>query len=124
MIIINRLMWIAIFISISSCCDVIDTLTDVMLGDGGDAMSAVILDVAMLSDMEIVVMDAPQITLEFVVGVAYAVDVPAGLLDAIIIDAVPVIDAVPAIDIGMFAGENVHGLVAVMTPAEFTLLPP
>ena len=91
-------------------------LTDAMLGDGADTMSAVILGVAMLSDMEIVVMDAPQITLEFVLGVAYAVDVPAGLLDAIIIGAVP------AIDIGMFPDENVHGLAAVMIPVEFTLL--
>ena len=113
MIIINRLMWITIFTSISRPCVVTD---DVMLGDGADAMSAVILEVAMLSDMEIVVMDVPQITLEFVVGVAYAVDVPAGLLDAIIIDAVS------AIVINMFPDENVHGLAAVITPVEFTLL--
>ena len=100
--VINMLMCITIFIIISSRCDVIDALTDVMLGDGVDTISAVILDVAMLSDMEIVVMDTPQITLEFVRGV------------------VIIIDAVPAIDIGMFADESVHGLAAVIAPVEFT----
>ena len=107
MIIINRLMWIAIFSSISSRCDVIDALTDVMLGDGVDTMPAVTLDVDVLSGMEIVVMDASAITLEFVVGVTYAVGVLAGLLVATIIDVVPAI-----IDIGIFADENVNGLAA------------
>ena len=105
-------MWIATFISTSSRCDVIDTLTDVMLGDSVDTMSAAILGVIMLSDMEIVVMVTPQITLEFVVGVACAVGGLADLPDVIIIDVVSVID--------MFPDENVHGLVAVMTPVEFT----
>ena len=106
------LMCITIFIIISSRCDVIDALTGVMLGDGADTMSAVILDVAMLSDMEIVVMTTPEITLGFVVGVANAVGVLADLPDVIIIDVVSTID--------MFPDENVDGLAAVMTPVEFT----
>ena len=44
---------------------------DVMLGDGVDIMPAVILGVGMLPGMEIVVMNAAAITVEFVVGVAY-----------------------------------------------------
>ena len=109
----NRLIWTAIFISISSCCDVMDALTDVMLGDGVDMMSAVIPDVDMLSDMGIVVMITPEITLDFVLGIVYAVDVLGGLPD------VKIIGAVTAIDIGMFADENADGLA---TPLEFTLL--
>ena len=97
--VINRLMWIAIFISISSRGDMIDALTDVILGDG--------------ADMEIVVMVTPQITLEFVLGVAYAVGGLADLPDVKIIDVV---------SINMFPDENVHGLAAVITPVEFTLL--
>ena len=112
----SRLMWTAIFTSNSQPCAVTDVLTDAMLGVGVDTMSAVILDVAMLSDMGIVVMTTPEITLEFVVGVAYAVDMVPGELFIIIIDIVS------AIDIGMFADENVHGLAAVITPVEFTWL--
>ena len=43
-------------------------LADVMLGDAVGMMPAVILGVGMLPDMEVVVMNAPAITLEFVVG--------------------------------------------------------
>ena len=64
---INRLMWIAIFSIISHPLEVSDVLTGVILGDGVDMMTAVILDVDMLSGMEIVVMATPAITLEFVV---------------------------------------------------------
>ena len=81
----------------------IDALTDAMLGDGVDTMPAVALGV----DVEIVTMDAPAITLEFVVGVTYAVGVLAGLLVATIIDVVPAI-----FDIDMFADESVNGLTA------------
>ena len=90
------------FIIISSRGDMIDVPTDVILGDG--------------AGMEIVVMVTPQITLEFVVGVACAGDGLADLPDVIIIDIVSVID--------MFPDENVHGLVTLMIPVEFTLLSP
>ena len=58
-----------------------------------------------LPNMEIIVMAIPTIALEFV-GVAYAADVLADVLEAVIIAAVPAIDA------DMLAGENVNGLAA------------
>ena len=61
--------------------------------------------VYMLPDMEIIAMAIPTIALEFL-GVAYAADVLADVLEAVIIGAVPAIDA------DMLAGENVNGLVA------------
>ena len=67
--------------------------------------------VDMLSDTEIIVMPTPAITLEFVVGVAYAGDVLA----------VIIIEVVLAIDVVMLADENVIGLAALTTPLEFTL---
>ena len=90
------------FINISSRGDMIDVLTDVIPGDG--------------ADMEIVVMVTPQITLEFLVGVAYVVGVLADLPDCLIIDVVSAIDMLP--------DENIHGLAAMMTPLEFTWLAP
>ena len=115
MMVSNRLMWIAIFSSISHLV-VTDVLTDVMIGVGVDTVSAVILDVDMLHGVEMIVVTTPAITLEFVVGVTYAVDVLAGLPD------VKIIDVVSAIEIEIFADENVGGFEAVMTPLEFTLL--
>ena len=95
---ISRLMWIAIFSIISHPLEVSDVLTDVILGDGADMTTAVTLDVDFLSDMEIVVMATPAITLEFVVGLTYAEDVPADLL--------------------------ADSLAAAMTPSKFTLPAP
>ena len=115
MSIINRLMWIAMFTS-SYRCAVTEVLTGAVPGVSVDTMSAVTLDVDAWRGMEIVVMTTPAITLEFVVEVGYGADVMSGELSFIIIDIVS------AIDIGMFLDENLHGLVAVMIPVEFTLL--
>ena len=52
--------------------------------------------------------------LEFVVGIAYTIDLLAVLL----------INSVPAIAVDTLANENVNGLAAVMTPFEFTLPAP
>ena len=78
-----------------------------------DGMFGVGVD--MLSDMEIIAMATPAITLAFVVGVADAedvlVDLLAGALAVIIGDVVPAIGVVD-----MLADENVNGL-AVTLPA-------
>ena len=116
--VINRLMWIAIFSSTPQPCAVSDVLTDVMIGVGVGMVRTIMCGVDMLHGVGIVVVTAPVITLEFVVGVTYAVDMLVGLLVATIIDVVP------AIDIDILADESVDGLAAVMTPVEFTLLSP
>ena len=67
--------------------------------------------VDMLYVMEIIVTDTPNITLGFVVGVAYSVDV----LD------VAITDVVTAIEVDMLGDANANGLAVVMTPLEFTL---
>ena len=78
--------------------------------------------VDMLSDMEIIAMATPAVTLPFVVEVAYVegvlVDVLTGVLTVIISDVVSVID------VDMLADKNVNRLAAVMTPLEFTLPAP
>ena len=79
----------------------------------------IVVGVDMLSYIEIIAMTAPVITLGSMVGVAYAVDVLNNLLVA-----VPTIDIVSVTDVDMSADEGVHGLVAVMTPFEFTLPAP
>ena len=113
----NRLMWIAIFVSIfSHPCTVADVLADVIPGVGVD--TDVALDADLLSDMGAIVMDSPAITLDVVVVVACAVDLLSGLLTVLIIGVVSAIDA------DMFDDEDVNGLVAVMTPLEFTLSAP
>ena len=81
-----------------------------------DGMFGVGVD--MLSDMEIIAVTTPPITLEFVVRISYAVDVLAGELAALLTDAVSVID------VGMLADENANGLAAVLSPSEVTLLAP
>ena len=71
-------------------------------------MAAVMFEVGvgMLSVMEIIVMDTPKITLEFVVRATSSVDV----LDVVITGFVT------AIDVDILADENVNGLAVVMTP--------
>ena len=101
--IINGLMTIMIFNIISYPCEVTDVISDVKF------------DVKMLSVIGIIVRDTPTITLEFVVGVAYAVDVVTDLLAVIFVDVLSVI---------MSVDENVNGLAAVMTPLDFTLPAP
>ena len=84
-----------------------------MLGVGGD----------MLSDMEIIVMATPVITLAFVAGVVYSVDVLVDLLtDALTVLITDVVSAVDAVD--MLADENVNRLAAMSPPSEFTLPAP
>ena len=80
-----------------------------------DGMFGVGVD--MLSDMEIIAMATPAITLAFVVGVSRAVN----MLDVL---AVVIVDVTTAIDVDMLADENANRLAAVMTPLEFTLPAP
>ena len=84
-------MWSATFSSLLHPC----VVTDVMLVVGVD----------MLSDVKILVMDAPVIALRFVIGVSYA-----GVLAAFMFDVVF------AIDVDMLADENANGLAAATTP--------
>ena len=81
-----------------------------------DAMLDVAVDVLPVTD--IVAMDAPAITLEFVVEIAYA----AGVLTDV--SAVPITDVVPDTDVDILNDENVNGLAAVMAPLELTLSSP
>ena len=74
--------------------------------------------VDMLSDMEIIVIPIPPITLEFVMRITYAVDVLTDVLNVVITDVVP------TIDVDMLTDENAKGLLAVMIPSEFTLPSP
>ena len=114
---IKRLIHISIFTNIPYPSMPIDVLADVItFGVDVDMTSVIILDVDMLTDMEIIVMATPAITLEFVVEVVYAVDVLADLLLTVIM-----IDVVPAVDVDMFDDENADGLAAAMTLLEFTL---
>ena len=108
-------MWIAIFIRFSNPCAVADALTDVMLGVG--MLTDAILGVGMSIDIGIIVTATPAITLEFMVGVARAVN----MLDVL---TVAIVDVVPAIDVDMLADVNANDLVAVMTPLEFILSSP
>ena len=101
----NRL-WSAISNGLSQPCEVTTVLDDIMFGAAIDV----------LSDIGIIVMAIPAVTLEFmmVVGAAYVVDVLTVLI----------IEVVPAIAIDVLADENTKGLAAVMTPLEFTLPAP
>ena len=108
----HRLMWIAIFSSLSHpCADVMigvgDMLADVMLGVG----------VGLLAGTEIVVAAAPAIILEFMVGTACPVSMsPDVLLTVLVIGVVTVV--------GMLPDENAGGLAAAMAPLEFTFPAP
>ena len=94
-----------------------DVLADGILGVSADMLTKLIFDIGadMLTDMDIIAMDAPAITLEFAVGV------PGVLTDVL---AVPIIDVVTAIAVDMFADENVNGLAPMKTPLGFTLSAP
>ena len=105
-------MWITTFISLLHPCSVTDVLADGVLG--------VVIDV--LSDMDIITTVTPVITLDFLLRVAYTVDVPTDLLTNLL--AVLIVDVVSVIDVDMLADENSNGLTAVATPLEFTFLSP
>ena len=100
----NTLMWSATFRSFSHSCVMNDVLADLMLGAGVD----------MLSDIGIIVMAIPSITLELEFMVGVVVDVRADLLSDLL--TVRVIGFVTASDIDILADENVNGLAAAMTP--------
>ena len=108
-------MWRAIFTRLSNPCVVTDSLADVMLGVG--MLTDVILGLGMSIDIGIIVTATPAITLEFMVGVARAVN----MLDAL---GVIIVDVVSAINVDMLADVNANDLAAVMTPLDFTLLSP
>ena len=74
--------------------------------------------VDMSADTGISAMDTPAMTLEFVVGIAYAGD---ALTD---VSAVPINDVVSGINEDMFVNETVNGLAAAMTPSESTVPSP
>ena len=98
----------------------VDVDPGVMIGVDVRMLKDVMLDVAvdMLPDTDIIAMDAPAITLEFVVEIASA----AGVLTDV--SAVPITDVVPGTDVDILNDENVNGLAAVMTPLELTLSSP
>ena len=98
----------------------VDVDPDVMIGVDVRMLKDVMLDVAVdiLPDTDIVAMDAPAITLAFVVEIAYA----AGVLTDV--SAVPITDVVPGTDVDILNDENVNGLAAVMAPLELTLSSP
>ena len=77
-----------------------------------DVLDDGILEVSvdMLSGIGIIVMPTPTITLEFVVRIAYAVDVLTDLLTVLIIEVVSVIG------VDMLADEDANGLAAVISP--------
>ena len=104
--VINRLMWRPIFISFSHPGEVTDGLTDVIIDVGVD----------MLTDMGIIVMGSPTISLKFLVRVSYALDMLADLLMNLL--SMLIIDVVTVIDVDMLADETFNPL---MTPSEFTL---
>ena len=108
-------MWRAIFIRFSNPCVVTDALTDVMLGVS--MLTDVMLGLGMSIDIGIIVTATPAITLEFMVGVARAVNM-LGALGVVIVDVVSVID------VDMLADVNANDLAAVMAPLEFTLSSP
>ena len=107
----SRLMWRAIFIRFSNPCVVPDALTDAMFGV--DMLTDVILGDDMSIDIGIIVTATPAITLEFMVGVARAVN----MLDVL---AVVIVDVASAIDVDMLADVNANDLAVVMTPLECT----
>ena len=72
------------------------------------------VSIDMLSDIEIIAVTTPPITLDFVVRISYAVDVLAGELATLLTDVVSVID------VDMLVAENVDSFA----PLEFTLSPP
>ena len=104
-------MCITIFISLLHPCSVTDVLADGLLG--------VVIDV--LSDMDIITVVTPVITLDFLLRVSYAVDVLTDLLTNLL--GVLIVGVVTVIDVDMLADENSNGLTAVATPSEFTLSP-
>ena len=83
-----------------------------------DVLADGILDVSvdMLSDMEIIAVTTPPITLEFVVRILCAVDVLADVVTIVINDAVS------PIDVDVLTETSVNGLANVMAPLlELTL---
>ena len=98
----------------------VDVDPGVMIGVDVRMLKDVMFDVAvdMLPDTDIVAMDTPAITLDFVVEIASA----AGVLTDV--SAVPITDVVPGTDVDILNDENVNGLAAVMTPLELTLSSP
>ena len=72
----------------------------------------IVVGVTVLCAIEIIVMDTPAITLEFVVGIVSSVE----LLTVVITGVVSGID--------VLADEGANGLAAVMTPLEFPLPEP
>ena len=104
------------FLTYSHPCEVTEVLDGVKFD----------VDVDMLSDMEIAVMLTLEITLEFLVGIAYAVDVLTDLLNNL---SAVLIVVVSTADVVILADENFNDLAAVMTtleliPLGFTLSAP
>ena len=75
-------------------------------------------DVSILTDMEIIVMDIPSISLEFVVGVSYAGCVLTALLADVLAVVINDVVSTSSIDVDMSADENASGLAAVVTFSE------
>ena len=113
----NRLMWSAIFSSLSHPCAVINVCDDVMIGVGDMLVDVMLgVDVGLLAGTEIVVAAAPAIILEFMVGTACPVSMSPDVLAVLVIGVVAVI--------GMLPDENAGSLAAAMAPLEFTFPAP
>ena len=108
-------MWRAIFIRFSNPCVVPDALTDAMLGV--DMLTDAILGFDMSIGIGIIVTATPAITLEFMVGVARAVNMLGAL-------GVVIVSVASAIGVDRLADVNANGLAAVITPLEFALTSP
>ena len=95
----------------------VDADPDIMIDVDVRMLKDVMLDVVadMLPDTDIIAMDTPAITLEFVGEIAYA----AGVLTDV--SAVPITGVVPDTDVDILNDENLNGLAAVMTRLELIL---
>ena len=75
-------------------------------------------DVSILTDMEIIVMDIPSISLEFEVGVVYAGCVLTALLADVLAVVISDVVSTSTIDVDMSADENASGLAAEVALSE------
>ena len=83
-----------------------------------DDIAVIDVGVDMLSDMEIILMANPAITVELVVRITDTVEMLFEVL------TVTIFGIVSVSDVDMLTDENIHGLAAVMTPLGFILPAP
>ena len=83
-----------------------------------DDIAVIDVGVDMLSDMEIILMANPAITVELVVRITDTVEMLFEVL------TVTIFGIVSFSDVDMLTDENIHGLAAIVTPLKFTLPSP